>query len=288
MHCRRTILNFKFGESVDLNPEIRSYYEAFAEMERLSTGPFQLESERTREILAERLPPPPATVLDVGGGPGTYALWLAELGYEVHLIDPVDRLVAQAQRRSDEAPHHIASCGLGDARELNWNNNSVDAIVELGPLYHLIHRQERLQALLESFRVLKPGGSLFAAAISRFASILDGISRDLLKDENFQSIVNADLNEGIHRNATGQLDYFTTAKFHRPEELKSEVLEAGFTEVEVLGIEGPGWILPDFEERWQDQRRRLDLLMLARRLEREPSAQGMSAHLLAVGKKPMV
>jgi len=246
-----------------------------------------LEFERTKELLAERLPKPSATVLDVGGGPGIYALWLADLGYKVHLVDPVYRLVAQAQRRSDEANRHIESCSVGDARELKWNDGSVDVILELGPLYHLIHHEDRLRALNESFRVLKPGGKVFVAAISRFASALDGLCRDLLADQAFQNIVKADLEDGIHRNETGRLEYFTTAKFHRPDELEAEVVEAGFTHVNVLGIEGPAWILPDFEDRWQDPRRRLDLLTIARHLESEPSIQGVSAHLLAVGEKPM-
>jgi ubiquinone/menaquinone biosynthesis C-methylase UbiE len=222
----------------------------------------------------------------VGGGPGTYALWLAALGYEAHLIDPVHHLVTQGRQRSDAAPHHIASCTVGDARELKWADSSVDAVLELGPLYHLIRREDRLRALMESFRVLRSGGYVFAAAISRFASAMDGLSRDLFADKAFQNIVNQDLDEGIHRNETDRLDYFTTAKFHHTDEFKAEVVEAGFAEVELFGIEGPGWILADFDERWRDARRRQDLLAIARRLEREPSIQGASAHLLAVARKP--
>jgi len=272
---------------MELSPEIRGYYEQAPEAERLRTGPFQLEFERTKELIAERLPKPPATVLDVGGGPGPYALWLAGLGYKVHLIDPVYRLVAQAQRQSDEAGRHIETCTVGDARELKWNDSSVDIILELGPLYHLILHEDRLQALKESFRVLKPGGKVFVAGISRFASALAGLCQDLLADQAFQNIVKADLEHGIHRNETGRLEYFTTAKFHRPDELEVEVVEAGFTEVHVFGIEGPAWMLSDFEDRWQDPRRRLEMLDIARRLESEPSIQGISPHLLAVGEKPM-
>jgi ubiquinone/menaquinone biosynthesis C-methylase UbiE len=269
-----------------INSEVHDFYERNREQERLFEGPSQLEFERTKQLLGRRLPKPPAIVLDVGGGPGTYALWLSELGYEVHLIDAVDYLVAQAQQRSEKTPYRMASCRVGDARELEWPDNSADAILELGPLYHLIDRSERLLALREAFRVLMPGGILFAAAISRFASALDGISRDLLADEVFRGIAEADLKQGIHRNETGRLEYFTTAKFHRPDELKAEVTEAGFIQVEVLGIEGPGWLMPDFEDRWKDPRRREDLLALARRLEQESSIQGASAHLLAVGRKP--
>jgi ubiquinone/menaquinone biosynthesis C-methylase UbiE len=271
---------------MELGPEIRRYYEEAPEVERLQTGPSQLEFERTKQLLRERLPMPPAIVLDVGGGPGAYALWLAEIGYEVHLVDPVSHLVAQAQQRSAGSARPIASCSVGDARELKWDDSSVDAVLELGPLYHLIHENERLQALRESLRVLKRDAKVFVAGISRFASTLDGLSRDLLADAMFQNIFRKDLEEGIHRNETERLEYFTTSKFHRPEELKAEVLQAGFVEVEVLGIEGPGWILPDFEKRWQDPRQQHDLLEIATRLEREPSIQGVSAHLLAVGRKP--
>src|SRR5215831_11934906 len=178
---------------MNLEPEIRSYYENAPERERLSLGPSQLEFERTKELLGEMLPQPPSIILDVGGGPGTYALWLAELGYEVHLIDPVDHLVTQAKKRSDAAPHRIASCTVGDARELRWKDASVDAIVELGPLYHLTELDDRLRAMRESLRVLRPGGHIFVAAISRFASFLDGISRDVIQDPAFQHIVNGDL-----------------------------------------------------------------------------------------------
>src|SRR5437016_4916375 len=146
---------------VELSPEIRTYYEEAPEAERLAQGPARLEFERTKQMLAERLPRAPAVVLDIGGGPGPYALWLAQLGYDVHLIDPVACLVSQAQQQSDEAVRHIASCNVGDARDLKSASNSADAVLELGPLYHLIHRVDRLQALKEAFRVLKPGGTLF-------------------------------------------------------------------------------------------------------------------------------
>jgi ubiquinone/menaquinone biosynthesis C-methylase UbiE len=270
---------------MDFSPEIRSYYQRAPEDERLRTGQSQLEFERTKELLRERLPQPPATILDVGGGPGVYALWLSELGYEVHLIDLADNLVTGARRRSAMAAHPIKSCSVGDARALDWRDNSVDAVLELGPLYHLVERQDRQQALREALRVLAPGARVFVAGISWFASALDGLSRDLFADETFRAIAARDLKQGIHRNDTGHLEYFTTAKFHRPDELEAELTAVGFADVEVFGIEGPGWLFHDFEDRWKDSRRRQDLLTVARALEREPSIQGVSAHLLAVGKK---
>src|SRR5262249_10128789 len=121
--------------------------------------------------------------------------------------------------------------------------------------------------------------------ISRWASALDGIARDLFVDPAFAAIVRQDLEHGQHRNETANWDYFTTAYFHRPEELRAEVVSVGFNCRSVVGLEGPGWILSDFDERWADPRKREDLLRVARALETEASVVGLSAHLLAVATK---
>jgi len=265
--------------------EITRYYNEVAEEERLGAGASQLEFARTKEVVLRYLTPPPATILDVGGAAGAYALWLADSGHHVHLIDAVPRLVQEAQRRSAAAANPISSCQVGDARKLPFDDGFADAVLLLGPLYHLTEPSERLGALREAYRVLRPGGVMFAAAISRYASALDGLSRDLFADPAFAPIVQKDLEQGQHRNETAKWDYFTTAYFHRPEELQAELVSAGFNCEAVLGIEGPGWFLPDFNERWTDTRKRGDLLRVARALEGEASIVGFSAHLLAVGKR---
>jgi ubiquinone/menaquinone biosynthesis C-methylase UbiE len=236
-------------------------------------------------VVLRYLSPAPATILDVGGAAGTYALWLAERGYQVHLIDAVHRHIEEAQRKSAAAPKGICTVQLGDARALPFNDGSADGVLLLGPLYHLTDAADRLRALREAYRVLRPGGRIFAAAISRCASALDGMARDLFVDPSYAAIVQQDLEQGQHRNETGNWDYFTTAYFHRPEELQGEVTSAGFTCQGVFGLEGPGWILSDFDQRWADPRKREDLLRVARALEREPSIVGLSAHLLAVGTR---
>jgi SAM-dependent methyltransferase len=178
------------------------------------------------------------------------------------------------------------SCHTGDARATNLAPDSADAVLLLGPLYHLTVAADRDRALREALRLLKPGGCLFAAAISRWASALDGLARDLFEDPAFTAIAEQDLRDGQHRNPTTRPDYFTTAYFHRPEDLRAEVEAAGFTVEGLFGIEGPAWLLPDIQVRLDDPRRRADLLRVARALESEPSTLGVSAHCLAVGKKP--
>ena len=268
-----------------LDPEIADYYERAPEEARLGQGPFQLEEARTRELIQRYAPRPPGTVIDVGGAAGAYALWLAGVGYSVHLLDPVPRLVAEAQRRSAAAERPLVSCRVGDARAMELPSEMADIVLLLGPLYHLTDAGDRARALGEAARVLKLGGRLFAAAISRTASALDGLARDLLQDPRFALIVERDLRDGQHRNPTERLDYFTTAYFHRPEELRAEVLAAGLTVDGVYGVEGPGWILPDVAGRMADADRRAALLRVAGMLETEPSVLGSSAHLLAVAQR---
>jgi SAM-dependent methyltransferase len=267
------------------DPAIVEYYDRTPEESRLEQGAFRLEQARTRELLERFMPPPPAAVVDVGGAAGAYALWLAERGYGVHLLDRTPRLLAEARRRSSVAARPLVSCRVGDARALDLPSGTADVVLLLGPLYHLTDARDRVKALGEAARILKPGGLLFAAAISRWASALDGLARELLTDTSFTGIVERDLRSGQHRNPTERVDYFTTAYFHRPDELVSEVRSAGLELTGVFGIEGPGWILPDVVERMTDPTRREMLLRVAQMLEAEPAVIGTSAHLLAVARR---
>jgi ubiquinone/menaquinone biosynthesis C-methylase UbiE len=271
----------------ELDAGILAHYGEGVERERLLRGGAgRLEYLRTRELLARYLPPAPATVLDVGGGAGVYALPLAREGYSVHLIDPVPLHVEQAREASAlqrDAP--LASAEVGDARRLKCDDDSVDAVLLLGPLYHLTSRDDRLQALREAYRVVRPGGVVAAAAISRFASTYDGLLRGFMEDPRFEEIVERDVREGQHRNPTGRSEWFTTAYFHLPEELRDEVIEADFNLEALVGIEGPAWVLPDLDSWLEDPRRRQRLLDAIRRVETEPSLLGATAHILVFGRR---
>jgi ubiquinone/menaquinone biosynthesis C-methylase UbiE len=261
-------------------------YAQFPEESRLGLGSSRLEFERSKEIMRRVLPDPPARIIDVGGAAGAYSLWLAELGYEVHLVDASSRLVDEARARSAQSASPIASCSVADARELPLENGSAEVVLVMGPLYHLTNAAARVEALCEAFRVLAGGGTALVAGISRYASALDGLARKLSLDPRFVAIREQDLADGQHRNLTENLDYFTTAYFHRPDDLRSELETAAFQNVSVLGVEGPAWLLEDFDARWEDAALRKDMIDVARALESEPSIVAVSAHLLGIGHKP--
>ena len=266
--------------------EVAVFYARGLERDRLISGQGALEFARTRTLLERYLPEPPAVVADVGGGPGRYAVWLAERGYRVHLIDPVPLHVEQARAAAGGRPGAVlASAEVGDARALRLPDASADAVLLLGPLYHLPERADRLQALAEARRVCRLGGVVIAAAISRFASTLDGLRAGYLEDPSFAAVAAGDLRDGRHRNPTGDPAYFTTAYFHRPDDLGEECTAAGLKHEATLGVEGPAWLLPDLDARLADERRRAVLLESLEALEAEPSVLGVSAHLLAVARR---
>ena len=227
----------------------------------------------------------PAVVLDVGGGAGIYAFWLSDLGYEVHLIDPVPKHCKQATEMNAKTNHHLASIAVGDARNLEWPDASADGVLLLGPLYHLTTEADRLQALSEAARVLRPGGLVFAAAISRFASAMDGLFSGYITDPEFRNIVNQDLRTGQHRNPTQHPGYFTTAYFHHPMELQNEIIQVGLIHEGTLAVEGVGCLLSDFDTRWENADYRNHLLHILRHLETEPSMLGASSHIIGIGSK---
>jgi ubiquinone/menaquinone biosynthesis C-methylase UbiE len=276
-----------------IDPAITDHYQTGYEQSRLFPGGQPaLEFVRSLELAGRLLPAPPARVLDVGGGPGAYAAALARRGYQVTLVDPVPLHVAQARAAAADpaAPFAVAA---GDARDLPAADESADAVLMFGPLYHLTEAADRQRALAEARRVLLPGGLLLAMAISRFASLFDGLYSGWLDDPRFARIVARDLADGQHRNAdpVGRPEHFTTAYFHHPDELAAEAGQAGFAGVTVYGVEGPGWPLakggPERSAgRWAQPRWREQILAVAREAETERSLAGFSPHLIAAATRP--
>ena len=151
-----------------MDPLRRFYAHDYDEDVRLTRSPHgRLEFARTVELLRRVLPAPPARVLDVGGGTGIHARWLVEAGYEVTLVDLMEEHVSRAARIDG------LDAVLGDARALAAGDDTFDVVLLLGPLYHLTDASDRLAALREAVRVARPGAVVAAAAIGRYAGLLD-------------------------------------------------------------------------------------------------------------------
>lgn len=263
-----------------MSDDVVGHYESIQEEDRLRDGRDQLELVRTREILLRHLPSDAASVIDIGGGTGVHARWIAELGHRVHVVDITPRHVEQVRT---ELGGLGVTAEVGDARSLRVDDGSYDIVLLLGPLYHLQDRGDRLAALREARRVARAGAVIAVAAISRFASLFDGLAREFLFDRDFQRIVQRDLADGCHDNPQNRPHWFTTAYFHRASDLRREAEDAGIVVADVYGVEGMAGWMSHLDERWQEPEERAVIIESARAVECEPSLMGLSAHLLLVG-----
>ena len=258
------------------------WYESFVD-EDGRLGGFSVEWLRSTELIQRVLPAAPARVADIAGGPGRYSAWLAGQGYQVDLLDLVPAHVEQARRRAD-AQGVAVECVVGDARTLPWDDETFDVVLEMGALYHLQDRADRLACLAEARRVLKPGGALVTSHVTRWDSLFDWYRFDWTTDQAFRRIVDKDLATGCHENPSNNPNWFTTAYFHTPDEVREEVTSSGFADVQVLAVEGFTYLIEPPEEVRTGVG--LEALMAdLRAIESEPALLGMSAHLMSLSRK---
>ena len=262
-----------------IHEEILDYYARGEEDVRLREGGApagRLEFWRTQDVLRRVLPAAPARLLDVGGGSGVHAEWLARDGYEVELVDPVPLHVEQASRLSG------VNARFGDARSLTDEDAAYDAVLMLGPLYHLPERADRVGALAEARRVVRPGGPVVAATINRFAGLHDVLRAERYFDPAQRARTDATNSDGRH---SGEGGLFTVAHFAQPAEVPGEFTDAGLVPEGQYGLEGLAWLMGGVEDWLDDPDRREAVLAATRRVESEPTLLGASGHLLTVGRR---
>jgi ubiquinone/menaquinone biosynthesis C-methylase UbiE len=197
----------------------------------------------------------------------------------VRLVDPIPRHIEQAR----QVPGCVAE--LGDARQLAADDSSYDVVLLLGPLYHLPDAEDRRAALAEAYRVLRPGGLLAAAGINHYASLFEHTALAHLHDDGVQSSIASILKTRIHDGKKS----FTHAYFHSGQELRDEVAEAGFQEVEVFGVEGPTWAMLKATELYTGESvvgspLFASALTAARMAEPYPELLAASSHMLGIGR----
>ena len=265
---------------------VAQYYDSMPAHEWARMDRHRTEFYVTLRALREHLPPPPARVLDCGGGPGRYAVELARWGYDVTLFDLSPGNLALAREKAAEAGVTVAGFEQGTALDLSrFADHSFDAVLLMGPLYHLLEESERRRALAEARRVLKPGGPLFAAFISRYAAHRDAAVRFAIEPVDRPGLYEQIEADGLLPPSSSGPPTFT-AYFARPDEVAPLCWAAGFEVATVLGVEGlvsitetqavngltgPAW---DWwaEANW--------------RAAPDPSLHGAVEHLLVVARNP--
>lgn len=267
--------------------KVKNYYSHWAEEEiRLFKKPAGIiERLRTESLLKRYLPKAPAVIYDVGGGAGVYAFPLTKQGYRVHLIDFTPLHIEQAKKRMVETGIQLASASVGDARKLKVKDGTADVVLYLGPLYHLQKKEDREKALQEAYRILKPGGILFAAGISRFAVILKfSAKKKQVVKKKMASLLEKGLKTGKYDIPVVNRGSFSMYG-HLPDELEKELLDANFKNTNLFGIEGPSWMFATLEEIVKNKKALNALLHFLEELENEPSLIGASSHIMAIGRK---
>jgi ubiquinone/menaquinone biosynthesis C-methylase UbiE len=263
---------------------IVDYYSSYDEKNRLLER-HSLERLRTQEIITRYLGKASGKILDIGGAAGVYSFWLANQGHSVDLIDITPKHIEQAKEYEVQSGIKLSSALVGDACELPFKNDYYDIVLLMGPMYHILDKDKRNQTLLEAKRVLNNKGTLFIAAISKYASMFDGFLENIVDDNDFYKIIIEDIDTGKHINTTSKPQYFTDSYFHHPEELKNEIVEAGLRIVDFLAVEGLGNYIPNVEIKLENDDYKEKLFTILRLTEKESTIMGISNHFLCVCNK---
>jgi len=264
---------------------VEQYYDAQLQREWERLERHRTEFAVTMRALQAHLPPPPAQVLDCGGGPGRYAVELARRGYQVTLFDLSTAALRLARENAAQAGVALAGYEHGSATDLSrFPDDSFDAVLLMGPLYHLLEEGERLQVLTEARRVLKPGGPCFAAFISRYAVPRWAAAREPSWPLEYPALLERILATGVLPPGAEDGSSFV-AHFAHPAQVGPLCQRAGLEVVTVLGIEGLVSMIEDGVnalsgaawDTWVE---------LNCRVAADPSIHGCVEHLLVVAVKP--
>jgi len=271
-----TLLMPKDETNKEENEKVKEYYENVNEDARLFKQ--TLEFTRSKSIISRYLSADGMNIADVGGGTGPYSFWLAEQGHNVNLLDITQKHIDMAKQKSIADNIALASCTCADARNLPYQNESMDIVLVMGALYHLQSQESRAACLREAFRVLKRGGHVICTVISRYTALVATLKWNLSHIYDL-----AALKKIIE---TGMVDGFTfpQAYFHTPSEITTELSTAGFFNTHTIAVEGIAAPFGDYTLP-ADENEAARLLSYIELVESTPEVMGVSRNIIAVGKK---
>lgn len=220
----------------DMRSSVTDYYNANVETEwkRLTLPLCAIEFASTLNLIA-RYFPPQGHVVDIGCGPGRYALELRRRGYSITLVEPAEKELAFAEEQFAQAQLRAERFVAADARNLEGLRAGMfDAALMLGPLIHIVERTERAQALAELMRVLKPGGTAIISYLNSWGLIRTGLT-DFPARYQDASFLRAMLGEIAFPEP---LSGFTVCYWSTPPIAHHELSEAGLEVISYASAEG--------------------------------------------------
>jgi S-adenosylmethionine-dependent methyltransferase len=220
-----------------MSQQLKDFYNSNAEVEwnRLDLPLCKIELASTLHLI-EKYFPKSGRVCDIGGGPGRYTIELARRGYQVTLLDISEKEIELARAELEKAGVAAEQLVVGDALDLSqFESESFDAALLLGPLYHLVEPEQRITALRELTRILRPGGAAIIAYLNCWGLVKTGIV-DFPSHFRDMATLRTMLAE---RSFSGQsLKNLPECYWSNPDIALSEVKQGGLTVVSYAGAEG--------------------------------------------------
>jgi len=262
--------------------DIAAYYDHESEREHNRLERHQLELDLTWRYL-DRYLPVQGSILEIGAATGRYTLELAKRGYRLTAVDlSAVQLEKCRQRLTDEGLEKQVQLVVSDARLLaEVPEREFDAVLLMGPLYHLVIEDDRRAALKQAYSRLRKGGVLFSAFISRFGilgDLIKNIPDWIEKQEEVRALLEqgrdpADLPHGGFRGYFAKISEI--APLHEMMDFETIVL-AGTEPAISADDESYNSLKGKQRQLW------LDLLFM---VSAEKSILAASRHLLYIGKK---
>jgi 2-polyprenyl-3-methyl-5-hydroxy-6-metoxy-1,4-benzoquinol methylase len=216
---------------------VRGYYDKRAQEEWERFDRHRMEFAISMRLLSARLPSS-GRILDCGGGPGRYSIWLAAQGYDVTLFDLSEACLNKAEAEAEAAGVSL-SYELGTATDLRrFDSAGFDAVLLMGPLYHLRRLEDRQAAVNEAARVLKPGGRLAASFITRTAPLRFTAKMEAARvRELYEPMLNV-IRQGYDESFPPADDDHFHAYFAHPSEVEPLLQTAGLDPAGMFAVEG--------------------------------------------------
>ena len=266
-----------------IKKSIEQFYNNASEETRLEKGMGIFEFDRIKTLISKHIYKDRSTIIDVGGGTGKYTAWLASLGHQAHLVEPVSKHIILAKKRASRSKKTF-SIHHGEAQNLPFKNNTADLVILHGPLYHLQEEKERQRAIQEAQRICKSGGIILGVAINYTASTFVGLLNGLIHKPAFFSMCEQELTSGLHNPPDEFPWLLAEAFYHTPALLKQEFASRKLKYLNTYAVEGIVWLDSNYFTNMTHDTKQQVLKALVQLTETDPHLLSVSPHMIIAVK----